>query len=388
MKKFAAVTALAAVAASSALAVAPAHAEVENSSFASYTANGVTSQYHVISNNIDWSQPVGVVFYFDGDYSSVANSKVGDPGNPTLQAMGAEANARNLVFVSVISPDRSGVVTWHQDRDVNGDWFRSFATDFMAAHGIDNRNVWTMGHSGGSEFITFELNSDPNQAWRAGGGSIMLGGGGSAGISNEAALTLAEHPMYWYVGAQDDDAATPLDTGWSALVASGQGHALYQLAGFNRLNLTVVPNTDHHNYDFPGILGRSIDDANIQLSTYTAGKYVNENGAIAHRWQQLGGESTLGLPSTDEAAYGSGFAATFKKGETETLILWSEQTGAYTMNAKGSIYFEYLRGGADKTFGFPITDEYLGADGITRVYFSNGQVINWTEERGTWVSTF
>lgn len=386
MKKIASATAVAAVAASSMMLATPAQATVENSSFTSYTAGGVTSQYHVIANGIDWSLPVGVVFYFDGDYSSIANSKVGNPANSTLVAMAAEANERNLVFVSVISPDRSGVITWHEDRNTNGDWFRSFATDFIAEIGADNRNIWTMGHSGGSEFITFELNSDANQAWRAGGGSIMLGGGGSAGVSAEAAATLADHPMYWYVGAQDDDAATPLDTGWSALAASAQGRLMYQLSGFSDLNLTVVPNTDHHNYDFPGILAEAIDDADIQLDTYTAGKSLNVDGAIFHKWQELGGESVLGLPSTDEAERGEGAVAFFKKGKTESVILWSEQTGAYAMNAKGAIYFEYLRGGAENTLGFPITDEYLGADGITRVYLSNGQVINWTAERGAWIS--
>lgn len=386
MKKFVSATAVAAVAASSTLVVSPAQAAVSNSSFTSYTANGMTSQYHVIANGIDWSQPVGVVFYLDGDYHSIANSKVGNPSNSTLLAMAAEANERNMVFVPVISPDTSGAITWHEDRDANGVWFRAFATDFIASIGADSRNIWTIGHSGGSEFITFELNSDPNQAWRTGGGSIMIGGGGSAGVSAQAAAARANDPMYWYVGAQDDDAATAQEN-WSALVAAAQGASLYKAAGFTKTKVTVVPNTHHHNYDFPGILAKSIDDADIQLELYTGGKWLAENGKIQLKWQELGGEAVLGLPVHDEVERGEGALAYFanERGE-ETGIYWSAETGAHAMNSKGAIYFQYLRGGYMNEFGFPTTDEYTDVDGVTRVHFSKGQTINWTEEKGVWVT--
>jgi serine protease, subtilase family len=39
--------------------------------------------------------------------------------------------------------------------------------------------VWTMGYSGGAEFITNELNASRRNSWRTGGGSIMVGGGGA-----------------------------------------------------------------------------------------------------------------------------------------------------------------------------------------------------------------
>ena len=56
----------------------------------------------------------------------------------------------------------------------NGDFFRSFAQEF-----IDPSRVWTMGYSGGAEFITNELNASRRNSWRTGGGSIMVGGGGA-----------------------------------------------------------------------------------------------------------------------------------------------------------------------------------------------------------------
>ena len=40
-----------------------------NQTFLSYTSPaGTTSQYHVYAEGVDFSKPVGVVFYFDGDY--------------------------------------------------------------------------------------------------------------------------------------------------------------------------------------------------------------------------------------------------------------------------------------------------------------------------------
>ena len=56
---------------------APAHATVASGTYRSYTApNGLNSQYHVYANGIDWSKPVGVVFYIDGDYWRNDQSKI------------------------------------------------------------------------------------------------------------------------------------------------------------------------------------------------------------------------------------------------------------------------------------------------------------------------
>ncbi|MFC2392083.1 MAG: hypothetical protein ACFNL3_01260 [Rothia aeria] len=52
---------------------------------------------------------------------------------------------------------------------------RSFAQEFIADSGIDSSQVWTMGYSGGAEFITNELNASRRNSWRTGGGSINYG---------------------------------------------------------------------------------------------------------------------------------------------------------------------------------------------------------------------
>ena len=64
--------------------------------------------------------------------------------------------------------------------NTNGEFFRSFAKSFISQNNLDASQVWTMGYSGGAEFITHEL-TDHNTTWRNGGGSIMVAGGDSDG---------------------------------------------------------------------------------------------------------------------------------------------------------------------------------------------------------------
>ena len=142
----------------------------------------MSSQYHVYADGIDWAQPVGVVFYFDGDYWNSNKSNAYNPDSNTMQQMAQIANEKNMVFVPVISPDKDSSgdgITWWQNIGENGDFFRSFAQEFIADSGIDSSQVWTMGYSGGAEFITNELNASRRNSWRTGGGSIMVGGGGA-----------------------------------------------------------------------------------------------------------------------------------------------------------------------------------------------------------------
>ena len=232
-----------------------------NQTFLSYTSPaGTTSQYHVYAEGVDFSKPVGVVFYFDGDYWRNDQSKVYDPSGELAQ-MAASAAAQNMLFVPVISPDANRYdagVTWWEDMDRNGEFFRSFASSFIAANGVDSSNVWTMGYSGGAEFITYEL-TDHNTAWRQGGGSIMVAGGDSDGSVDADATTKAS-PMYWWVGANDTSGNTNPVT-WSARGAVESGYNAYLGAGFSDARVKLIDGFSHHDYDLPHILASSLDFA-------------------------------------------------------------------------------------------------------------------------------
>ena len=235
---------------------------MSSATYQSYTSPaGTTSQYHVYANNLDYSKPVGVVFYFDGDYWQRNESKVYTPDEGMLAAMGKIANARNMVFVPIISPDTNASgdgITWWEDMDTNGEYFRSFAKSFISQNNLDASQVWTMGYSGGAEFITYEL-TDHNTAWRNGGGSIMVAGGDSDG-SVDADATTKGLPMYWWVGAKDTSGNTNPVT-WSARGAVESGYNAYLGAGFSDARVKLIDGFSHHDYDLPHILASSLDFA-------------------------------------------------------------------------------------------------------------------------------
>ena len=235
---------------------------MSSATYQSYTSPaGTTSQYHVYANNLDYSKPVGVVFYFDGDYWQRNESKVYTPDEGMLAAMGKIANARNMVFVPIISPDTNASgdgITWWEDMNTNGEFFRSFASSFIGQNNLDASQVWTMGYSGGAEFITYEL-TDHNTAWRNGGGSIMVAGGDSDG-SVDADATTKGLPMYWWVGANDTSGNTNPVT-WSARGAVESGYNAYLGAGFSDARVKLIDGFSHHDYDLPHILASSLDFA-------------------------------------------------------------------------------------------------------------------------------
>ena len=235
---------------------------MSSATYQSYTSPaGTTSQYHVYANNLDYSKPVGVVFYFDGDYWQRNESKVYTPDEGMLAAMGKIANARNMVFVPIISPDTNASgngITWWEDMNTNGEFFRSFASSFIGQNNLDASQVWTMGYSGGAEFITYEL-TDHNTAWRNGGGSIMVAGGDSDG-SVDADATTKGLPMYWWVGANDTSGNTYPVT-WSARGAVESGYNAYLGAGFSDARVKLIDGFSHHDYDLPHILASSLDFA-------------------------------------------------------------------------------------------------------------------------------
>ena len=235
---------------------------MSSATYQSYTSPaGTTSQYHVYANNLDYSKPVGVVFYFDGDYWQRDESKVYTPDEGMLAAMGKIANARNMVFVPIISPDTNASgngITWWEDMDANGEFFRSFAKSFVSQNNLDASQVWTMGYSGGAEFITYEL-TDHNTSWRNGGGSIMVAGGDSDGSVDADATTKAS-PMYWWVGAKDTSGNTYPVT-WSARGAVESGYNAYLSAGFSNARVKLIDGFSHHDYDLPHILASSLDFA-------------------------------------------------------------------------------------------------------------------------------
>jgi uncharacterized protein with LGFP repeats len=122
-----------------------------------------------------------------------------------------------------------------------------------------------------------------------------------------------------------------------------------------------------------------------RASTFTRGRILWSTATGAHlvrgpildRYTAAGGPAALGLPTTEEASVVGGRAGTFTKGR----ILWSTATGAHVI--RGAIAEKYDALGGPATLGLPTTDE-LAVDGGRSSVFQKGRVY-WSTGTGAHV---
>ncbi|MCG2623707.1 VCBS repeat-containing protein [Arthrobacter sp. I2-34] len=252
-------TAIGAALLASALAAgtpAPA-ATPRSATYQTYTApNGVSGKYHIYAKSIDFSKPVGVLFVFHGDYSRPAQSYIHQPSGSVMTKMAAEAAQKNMITVPVITPDTKGGITWWEDRNRNGDYFRSLAAMLISKYKLDARRIWFHGYSGGAEFITFEVLAD-RQGWIKGGGATIVGGGGYVGMQTEPPAAVKRMKLHWIAGSRDGKGGTTLKT-WSALGTAQRAQKVYQGLGFASTKMTVLPGITHYTYDMPALLANDL----------------------------------------------------------------------------------------------------------------------------------
>lgn len=125
----------------------------------------------------------------------------------------------------------------------------------------------------------------------------------------------------------------------------------------------------------------------ITWSPETDTHSIVRGGDIYWRWINTGGAGKHGAFSADErtTVQGEGALTYTKRGTAESVFVWSPRTGTKIMNSRGAIYYKWLEVGGSN-FGYPTTDEYTDNEGVTKVVFSNGSSINWTSQRGVWIS--
>lgn len=236
---------------------------VANKTSAQFTHARRSSFYHVRADGIDYTKPVGVVFYMHGDYGSTRTSMLHNPTRADFRAIAAEANRRNMVLVAPNTPstEPGGGATWWVEREINGDWFRAFANSYLAANpAIRTDMVYSMGYSGGAEFIALESLKDRPESWMRSGGALMIGGGTSYGGGfNSSSTFRAKTPMRWVVGTRDIAGATNPPT-WSAMDAAKRGQAAFRSAGFKDTRLTTLSGVNHHGYNLAGQLSTFLNE--------------------------------------------------------------------------------------------------------------------------------
>lgn len=238
---------------------------IETATKQSFTdSNGNSSWYHVYADDIDWSQDVGALYYFDGDYFSEdpQYSQIMKPQGEVLQSVAQNANDKNLVLFAAKTPSPASSAngwTWWENGTANAQWVDDFATAMQSKGNLDTDHTWLAGYSGGAELISFDLMTQDRSDWMTDGGAILIAGGGS-GSSTVPSAANSHIPMTWYAGSDDGPGQTNPPE-WSALGAAEEGSATYQSAGYNSAVLEVLPGVGHHGYDLAGLINQTTEAA-------------------------------------------------------------------------------------------------------------------------------
>ncbi|WP_202932090.1 hypothetical protein [Kocuria marina] len=329
-----------------------------------FKAAGKNSSYHIYTNGIDRSKAVGVLFYLGGDYDNPGETWVHSPKGTALTELAAQARKKNMILVVPISPDHNpkpNGITWWEDADGNGDYFRALKDSLVKTYDLDTSRVWLAGYSGGAEFITYELLAD-RQNWIRGGGATIIGGGGASGMQTAPSAAVRSLPITWYAGTKDVVGSTNPPT-WSASAAAAQGMKRFRADGFTRTSLKTLQGYDHEDYDIVGLIAQGLatlppapTTSTGQTATLGTPQAAWLRGAIRTDYFASGGAGTYGQPTSAEKPTGraGGVYQGFTKNYT---YYWSPATGAHPVKWGTGIGNAYKAAGLERGWGYPVMAE-------------------------------
>ena len=218
--------------------------------------DGVTSQYHVLAEGLDWSRPVGVVYHLHGDGAFEYESP-----QYSVSCMAEVAREHNMLLVVPRTPDHAGEPTWWEEIERNARWFRALVEQrLLADYDVDRSRTWLTGYSGGAQFISEELLAD-HLDLVPGGGAIMMGGGEAPerASSDPTRSQLEGLLLRWDVGTEDD--GSDPRARFDALSAARAGHAWYERRGYDHASIRYRRGVDHFQLPYAGILDRALTAA-------------------------------------------------------------------------------------------------------------------------------
>lgn len=249
----------------------PASTELTPDVFQEFTGtNGKMLQYHYFDNGDN-----GTLFYFDGDettnfhYPLVDASVVHEPGvgNGHVQRMNLEAAERGMDLVFLEHPHgedvepgetrTTGTSWWNYMTDEEVNAFADVVQEIIDAS--DAERVQMVGYSGGSEFLVRHLLLDGNGWLPQQSAAAMIGGGGLAGYPLQAPAEGMEQMSYMWLVGELDGPDVENTAVWSALRVSRNAVASFQGLGYAGADIIEIPETDHYNYDFAGLVGDRLD---------------------------------------------------------------------------------------------------------------------------------
>ncbi len=230
-----------------------------------FTAGDASSVYHVYADGLDLEKPVGLAWFFDGDYFSADRSRVLRPDGTEMRGIAAEANRRNCVPVAVVTPapyETGYGYTWWRNRPRNGAWHRQLNAHLRGRFPfISAARQWMIGYSGGAEFISMHLMAERQfEVWR-GAGATIVGGGTPPASVDSTSPSFRRVQATWHVNGGDVAGETIPPT-WSALSAATAGERRYREgSSYLRTRLNVYPTGGHAGDDFRALLAADLDRA-------------------------------------------------------------------------------------------------------------------------------
>lgn len=233
------------------------------------SSNGYGSYYHRYVSHVDWTRPVGVLFWFHGDgaYEYEYPDDAYYLGGP--EGVLAKAREANAVLVVPLTPDDDpeGDYTWWEwgTKDSNAQYVKELFTYITSQYNIDLYRVWLCGFSGGAEFLSlYLLRFWGEEMGIKGGGCLMIGGGTNPPVADDFPASYKEHWVWkWRVGALDTGKnadGSQAGDGFDAVAAARDGEAWYRARGWKTV-LDIIPDKGHFMPEFYGeLVQRSLRD--------------------------------------------------------------------------------------------------------------------------------
>lgn len=225
-----------------------------------YTSQGLTSNYHLYAEGLDWSKPVGLIVYGDGS----GGYGIDNPNSPYLLAgekgLVSVAKKHNMVLLTPEAPGPSSAPEcegtdncWYDSTGMKkaawaGDLTRKVQADFPIA----KDRVAIGGYSSGAEFTSIFFGPSQAQSVMTDGVMVPISYGGAPYTNPTFSQAFKDNIVVsWDVGANDT----------AALRDARAGEAWYKARGFTT-QLNVVANKGHNrnNGEFGAIMDREITE--------------------------------------------------------------------------------------------------------------------------------
>jgi len=311
----------------------------------SFTAsNGLTSQYHIFGAGVPASRPVGLLVQFHGDGAYEFDNPDSSYALGGSSGIVAKAKAHGLLAIAALSPDKKGSVTWWESGAANADYARDLIQRVaFDRYNIDTDNIWLVGYSGGSQFVT-QFFLPKHSSMVKGGGSVVFGGGGVPRVTAQpfSSPLVSNFDMHWYTGLSDDGGGGS----YNALRDARAGSAYYAGRGFTT-SIETPEGVGHGGLPFGQVVGQELDRHQAPAPGPTAGA---KHSVVATR---TGAKLTIDVPTNvtrtrfrvsksrlgDQTGW---YASTTRTGEGVTMSIWHSL-------APGTKYYYQVERGPDRS---------------------------------------